>query len=224
MATTRADPIAIRAEPMDERRCRFQIDRPLYPGRWIYFSSAYESRGAPLAEALFALGGLSGVLIAHDVLTVTRTASPGLPVVGPMLRVVSALIGRSGDGSWTGVGTRIGAVIRDWLETGEPAVGETPAVLVSTEHELRRRVQRVLDEQVNPVIAGHGGGVEILDVKDNVLYLQMRGGCQGCGLKDLTLQNGVSAAVRDDVPEIGAIFDLTDHAAGKTPWQRPRGR
>ena len=78
----------------------------------------------------------------------------------------------------------------------------------------------MLDEQVNPVIAGHGGGVSILDVKDNVVYVQMWGGCQGCGLADMTLKNGVEAAVRDAVPEVGEIIDLTNHRAGKNPYRR----
>lgn len=137
----------------------------------------------------------------------------------PVVRVVRALLGKAGGGAWREAGMRIGAVIRAHLATGDPAVCEPPTVNVPTALELR---QRVLDERVNPVIAGHGGGVEILDVKDNVHYLQMRGGCQGCGLKDMTLQNGVEAAVRDEVPEIGAIHDLTDHASGKNPWRLAR--
>ena len=60
----------------------------------------------------------------------------------------------------------------------------------------------------------------ILDVKDNVLYLQMWGGCQGCGLADMTLKHGVEAAVREAVPEIGEIFDLTDHASGRNPYHK----
>ena len=210
--------VEIRAQPIDETRCRFVVDRPVYPGRWVYFKTPAEASGAPLAERLFALGGVSGLLIAHDAVTVTRMASAGMPVV----RVVRALLGKAGGGAWREAGMRIGAVIRAHLATGDPAVCEPPTVNVPTALELRQRVQRVLDEQVNPVIAGHGGGVEILDVKDNVLYLQMRGGCQGCGLKDMTLQNGVEAAVRDEVPEIGAIHDLTDHASGKNPWRLAR--
>lgn len=220
------NPVAIRAEPVDERRCRFVVDRPVYADRWVYFSEPDQARGAPLAERLFEIDGVTGVLIAHDTVTVTRTPSKGVPVVGRAVRVVRALVGGGGVdvSAWQEPGRRVGASIRTHLATGERAVGDSLSVHVPSETELRARVQAVLDEQVNPVIAGHGGGVEILDVRDNVLYLTMRGGCQGCGLKDMTLKHGVEAAVRDEVPEIGAIFDLTDHAAGKNPWRKAGGR
>jgi Fe-S cluster biogenesis protein NfuA len=110
--------------------------------------------------------------------------------------------------------------VRDHVASGAPAVGDPPLVHVPNEAALRERIQRVLDEQVNPVIAGHGGGVSILDIKDNVIYVQMWGGCQGCGLADTTLKNGVEAAVRDAVPEVGEIIDLTNHKAGINPYRR----
>jgi len=228
MAAAEADrgtnPVTIRAEPIDERRCRFVVDRPVYADRWVYFAERDRARGAPLAERLFEVDGVTAVLIAHDAVTVTRTLPKGVPVVGRAVRVVRALVGGGVDVSaWQEPGRRIGSAIRAHLATGNPAVDEALSVHVPSEAELRARVQAVLDEQVNPVIAGHGGGVEILDVRDNVLYLTMRGGCQGCGLKDMTLKHGVEAAVRDEVPEIGAIFDLTDHAAGKNPWRKSGG-
>ena len=58
----------------------------------------------------------------------------------------------------------------------------------------------------------------MLDLKDNVVYVQMWGGCQGCGLADMTLKHGVEAAIlRESIPEISEILDLTDHAAGRNP-------
>lgn len=218
--------VTITAEPIDGRRCRFVVDRPLYPGRWAYFAGADAALDAPLAARLLAVAGVTSVLIAHDKVTVTRPAPSGLPIVGAAVRVVRALVGDRSAGAeqWPVLGRGIGAAIREHLATGEPAVGDQPHVPVPTEAELRGRVQRVIDEEVNPVIAGHGGGVTILDLKDNVVYLQMWGGCQGCGLADVTLKHGVEAAIRDAVPEIGEVFDLTDHASGSAPYQRPRAR
>jgi Fe-S cluster biogenesis protein NfuA len=220
--TSGTGPLPITAEPLDGRRCRFVVGRPVYPGRWAFFAGAEQARGAPLADRLFAIEGVIGVLIAHDKVTVTLAGKSGLPVLGTAVRAVQALVGgRSGEAaSWTSMAPRIGAVIREHLASGEPAVSDPAQVLVPNETELRVRIQRVLDEQVNPVIAGHGGGVSILDVKDNVVYVQMWGGCQGCGLADMTLKNGVEAAVRDAVPEVGEIIDLTNHRAGKNPYRR----
>lgn len=216
--------VRITAEPVDGRRCRFVVDRAIHDARWVYFRSAEEAKGAPLAEQLFTIEGVVGVLIAHDSVTIDRQEPRGLPIVGAAGRVVRRLLGDRSAGleGWPALGKRVGERIRAQLATGEPAVPDPPPVIVPSPEVLRGRVQAVLDAEVNPVIAGHGGGVTILDLKDNVLYLQMWGGCQGCGLADMTLKNGVEAALRDSVPEIGKVIDLTDHASGQQPYHRPR--
>jgi Fe-S cluster biogenesis protein NfuA len=84
--------------------------------------------------------------------------------------------------------------------------------------QIRDRVQYLLDTAINPAVAGHGGMVSLLDVKDNTVYLQMGGGCQGCGAADVTLRQGVERMIREEVPEVLEIIDLTDHAAGQNPY------
>jgi Fe-S cluster biogenesis protein NfuA len=214
--------VTVTAEPLDRKRCRFVVAQAVYPGRWAYFATAEQARGAPLAERLFTIEGVTAVLIAHDKVTLTRREQPEVPVLGAALRVVRALVGdRSGiAATWSALAAQVGSAIRAHLSSGEPAVGDPPPVHVPSAAELRKRIQKALDEQVNPVIAGHGGSVSILDVKDNVVYVRMSGGCQGCGLADMTLKNGVEAALLDAVPEVGEIVDLTDHRSGKTPYYR----
>ncbi len=58
--------------------------------------------------------------------------------------------------------------------------------------ELKEKVQALLDNSINPAVAGHGGYIELIDVKDNTVYIQMSGGCQGCGRADVTLKAGSS--------------------------------
>lgn len=84
--------------------------------------------------------------------------------------------------------------------------------------QIRDRVQYLLDTAINPAVAGHGGMVSLVDVKDNTVYLQMGGGCQGCGAADVTLRQGVERMIREEVPEVLEIIDLTDHAAGQNPY------
>ncbi len=86
---------------------------------------------------------------------------------------------------------------------------------------IAARVQQVLDRQVNPGIASHGGYIDLLDVRDGVAYIEMGGGCQGCAQVDVTLRQGVEVAVRAAVPEIVAIVDTTDHASGTNPYFQP---
>ncbi|MDZ7344685.1 MAG: iron-sulfur cluster assembly accessory protein [candidate division KSB1 bacterium] len=79
-------------------------------------------------------------------------------------------------------------------------------------------VQKVIDTQINPGIAGHGGYVTLLDVKDRTVYLAFGGGCQGCGMVDVTLRQGIEAMIKQAVPEVEQIIDTTDHAGGVNPY------
>ena len=82
-------------------------------------------------------------------------------------------------------------------------------------------VQEVIDTQINPGVAMHGGHVTLLDVKDDVVYIALGGGCQGCGMADVTLKQGIEVMIRRAVPEIRQIIDTTDHAGGTNPYYQP---
>jgi len=86
---------------------------------------------------------------------------------------------------------------------------------------LARAVQKVLDDEINPAVGTHGGWVSLLEVKDAVAYIQLGGGCQGCGMVDVTLKQGIEVRIRELVPEIREIVDTTDHAGGTNPYYRP---
>jgi Fe/S biogenesis protein NfuA len=87
--------------------------------------------------------------------------------------------------------------------------------------DLKSRVQDVIDSMINPAVAGHGGFVELIDVQDNRVYLQMGGGCQGCGAADITLKAGIERLLKEEIPEIAEVLDTTDHAAGANPYYTP---
>ena len=78
-----------------------------------------------------------------------------------------------------------------------------------------------LDDEVNPAVAGHGGHISLIDVKDDTAYIRLEGGCQGCGMADVTLKHGVEQAIRKAVPSIAAVLDVTDHAGGDNPYYQP---
>ena len=84
--------------------------------------------------------------------------------------------------------------------------------------ELRGKVQELIDTMINPAIAGHGGYVDLIDVQDNRVYLQMGGGCQGCGVADITLKSGIERLIKDELPEVVEVLDTTDHASGANPY------
>ena len=79
-------------------------------------------------------------------------------------------------------------------------------------------VQRLLDDEINPAVASHGGVIDLLDVSEGVAYIHMGGGCQGCGMAEVTLGQGVRTAILDRFPEITEVRDTTDHAQGANPY------
>ncbi len=83
---------------------------------------------------------------------------------------------------------------------------------------LAEAVQALLDEEINPAVAAHGGVIELVDVADGIAIVAMGGGCQGCGLAEVTLSQGVRAAIQDRFPEIAEVIDVTDHAQGRNPY------
>lgn len=97
----------------------------------------------------------------------------------------------------------------------EPPAGE--------EGQLWRQIQGVLDSEVNPAVAGHGGFIDLMDVQGNTVYLRMGGGCQGCGMAAATLRQGVERILREHFPQIEEILDVTDHAGGRNPYYAPAG-
>jgi len=92
------------------------------------------------------------------------------------------------------------------------------------EASLEERVQWLLETEVNPALASHGGRVALVEITEQKeVVLQFGGGCHGCGMADVTLKQGVEVAITGAVPEIERVLDTTDHAAGENPYYRPQG-
>jgi Fe/S biogenesis protein NfuA len=89
---------------------------------------------------------------------------------------------------------------------------------------IAQRVQDVLDKQINPGVASHGGKVTLQAVKDGVAYIRLGGGCQGCGMADVTLKQGIEVMIKEAVPEIKDVVDITDHDQGENPYYRSSSR
>ncbi len=87
---------------------------------------------------------------------------------------------------------------------------------------IKEQVQKILDQQINPMVDAHGGVIHLIDVVEDTVYIEMGGGCQGCGMSTVTLKKGVEHAIKDNIPEINTILDTTDHAAGNNPYYKPQ--
>jgi Fe/S biogenesis protein NfuA len=107
---------------------------------------------------------------------------------------------------------------KDGLHGSGFAFIDTPRVPKEYKGTLAEKVVKVIDEEINPGIASHGGYVTLVDVKGTDVIIQMGGGCQGCGMANVTLKDGIEVALKKALPEITGVFDVTDHASGKNPY------
>ena len=120
---------------------------------------------------------------------------------------------------WPALG--IGNVIRKHIRSGEAIVARDYFDQLPSEKDLKWAIVDLLEREINPAVASHGGYVELIDVRRNNVYIRLGGGCQGCGAADVTLKQGIEKAIRDLVPRVGEILDTTDHAAGRNPYYSP---
>jgi len=95
---------------------------------------------------------------------------------------------------------------------------DNPQAAVTWDDPLAQRVQQVLDDKVAPAVGSHGGWVELMAVEGDTAVIQFGGGCQGCGMSQVTLKEGIERIILDEVPEIRTIVDGTDHDSGENPY------
>ena len=196
------DTIKITAQILDAERCQFNVDRPL--GRFggsRQFVSRHEAGQHPLAEMLFGIDGVTGVQISGPTVTVAK----------------------EGDATWKEVGAQVGKATRAYLKSDALSAAAPPAIVASSsmEEQIRVRVTHLLDTEINPGVASHGGRISLVDVKGSTVYIQMSGGCQGCGSATATLKQGVERTILQSIPEVTAVLDATDHGEGKNPYYAP---
>lgn len=189
--------IAITGEPtINPATCKFTVDRPVYPGGSAYFGSRPAAQYSPLAQKVFEVPEVENVLIAENQITVTK----------------------SGFDPWPVIGKQIGAKVREHIRSNEPAVNPEFDSSMPPEEVIRKKVQDLLEREINPALGNHGGWVELIDVRKNAVFLKLGGGCQGCASASMTLKMGIEKAIREQIPEVGEILDTTDHASGRNPY------
>lgn len=102
--------------------------------------------------------------------------------------------------------------------TPDPHAVKAAVEAAAPSGELADRVRHVLDSEINPAVASHGGAINLVDVQGTEIYIEMAGGCQGCAMSRMTLRQGVERMVSQAVPEVTAIHDVTDHTSGDNPY------
>ncbi|HEV7747185.1 MAG TPA: NifU family protein [Pyrinomonadaceae bacterium] len=180
----------------DPEICRFTTTRTLYVGIKTV-SNLDDAKALPLAEKLICLSGVEKVQLIGHLLVVTKTTAR----------------------EWEELSKEIESVLTSYLISSEALTDDdVEERMMLMGRSTKEKVQYLIDRQINPGVAEHGGSVGVVDVKGDILYLRLYGGCQGCGAADFTLKQGIEAIVKRAVPEIGRIVDLTNHNAGVNPY------
>lgn len=86
------------------------------------------------------------------------------------------------------------------------------------------RINTLLEKAINPSLAQHGGYAELRAWEEPRAYVLMGGGCQGCAVSAITLRNGIERTLKDQIPEILEVIDVTDHASGTNPYYEPAAK
>ena len=196
-----ADQIKINAQPSptEPSACKFTVEIPIFEERLIRIKNRESADCSPLAQRLFRLPEVKSVVFSGNVITVHK----------------------EGTGPWMPLARQIGPIIREHIASGDPALTREPEPDASESMDneaLRIKVQDVIDTIINPGVAAHGGFVTLMGVDGDTAYIQMGGGCHGCGMADQTLKQGIAQTIQSQVPEIRHVLDSTDHAAGTNPY------
>jgi Fe-S cluster biogenesis protein NfuA len=190
--------------------CPVRFDRPVSPGGTSLFETPEEAAAWPAVRALLGVPGVHSIIGKGEVLVVARHAttqwSEILPALEPALRAAFETEGT------------VHVVQPASAEVSTPPAPAARSEDSESEAALRIRVASIIEEQINPAVAAHGGYIDLLDVQGSRVFIHMGGGCQGCSMSAATLKQGVETTLRSEIPEITEILDTTDHAAGANPY------
>lgn len=193
--------------------CKIRFDRMVSPGGTSLFETPEDAGAWPAVRCLLGISGVHSIIGKGDVLIVARHGNTEWPellaAVEPALRAAFVEDGAV-------------HVAQPEAELAAAAAGEakpeTDSPDSAAEAELRSRVSVIIEEQINPAVASHGGYIDLLDIQGSRVFIHMGGGCQGCSMSAATLKHGVETTLRAEIPEITEILDTTDHASGENPY------
>ena len=177
------DQIYITANPTpNPDALKFIVDRQLVDGDPVSYTSRDQAASSPLAEKLFALGGVSQLFAFQNFITVTKSEQMERP--------------------WQEFAREIGATIRNHLQEGTGKNFARPELSgEGGEDEKIAIIQSVLDE-IRPMVAQDGGNIVFAGYQDGVVQLFMQGACAGCPSSTMTLKAGIEQRLREVLPEV----------------------
>ncbi len=164
---------------------KFTVDRPLLEGRTAQFHNAAEAAESSLGRRLFALGGVTGVFVAGNFVTVSR----------------------SDPDAWPEEAKKVGMAIREHLWSGEPVLPKDSKQAGGPSSETERKILAVLEE-IRPFVQGDGGDIIYAGYEDGVVRVVLQGSCAGCPSSTMTLKMGIEQRLKETCPEVKELVAI----------------
>ncbi len=187
----------IRWEIQSGDSCRYEIDKNISRECVNYDDSLLASR-SPLASKIFGFPWTKAV------------------EVGPQHIVVS----KHDWVEWEVLAEPLAGLIREHLAERTGQIEENPEIKKAAEisHPLAEPLSALIENEINPQVASHGGFIRLVDIKESSVFISMEGGCQGCSQSQATLKEGIAATMKKYFPQIQDVVDVTNHAQGTNPF------
>jgi Fe-S cluster biogenesis protein NfuA len=189
-------PIQMKMEPINETTAKFILSRSVADFIGQKYFSKRDASESPVAAALLEIPGILAVeLCGNEVSAVKSEDAPDWDTIEPSIYKAVNIMNEQA------------------IESEDDASADSKADEITF-----KLVDQMFREHINPALAGHGGSVDLIDVQDGIVVVRMMGGCQGCGMARVTLQEGVEVTLKKAIPAVKGVRDITDHAAGANPY------
>lgn len=174
---------------------KFLPGQPVMAAGTREFTSPEDAAASPLAEALFDLGEITGVLFGREFISVT--AAPGVSWAALKPQVVALLL----DHFVSGAPLFSGADASGIAVPGNDAdMGDDPA-----DADVVAQIKDLIETRVRPAVANDGGDIIYRGFREGVVYLTMQGACAGCPSSSATLKHGIESLLKHYVPEVSEV-------------------
>jgi len=130
------------------------------------------------------------------------------------------MVAKSSEEDWQALGKKIGQAVRDSVASGKKLISPELNPNKIDPEEIKEKVAKLFETEINPGIASHGGFVKLEKVEGSKVFIQLGGGCQGCGGASMTLKFGIERAIFQQIPEVTEVVDVTDHTSGDNPYYK----
>lgn len=177
---------------------KFNIGRTLIESGSVNFTDAQKARGVPLADALFGIENVLGIMVGRDFVTVTKKPEAGWGALAdPVIRALKGLLSSGGP-----------LLPADYAPGGIEVPGGGPCPPAGRDGEIEKRIREILDNEIRPAVAMDGGDITFYGYDKGVVTLHLQGSCSSCPSSVLTLKMGVENRLRSLIPEIREVVQV----------------